>query len=186
MRKKPNLTVVPRGEQVSRVKQYILDGAQSEAARFEEQCEHLCQKCESPIEELLAVALYSYSRIMPERMLFLGTSALPKEPEFDETAFVYQQVEIGQYRVDFAIWDASLPFNHTPPRLMIVECDGHDFHEKTKEQARRDKRRDRYFQSLGYKVLRFTGSEIWADPDGVADEIFDQLARYDSWRHREQ
>jgi very-short-patch-repair endonuclease len=88
--------------------------------------------------------------------------------------------------VDLAIVDATLPFNHTPPRIMIVECDGHDFHEKTKDQARRDKQRDRFFQSKGYKVLRYAGSEIWADPEKCADEIIDELAKWDSWRNREK
>ncbi len=43
----------------------------------------------------------------------------------------------------------------------VIECDGHDFHERTKEQAQRDKKRDRELQAAGYKVFRFTGSEIW-------------------------
>lgn len=38
------------------------------------------------------------------------------------------------------------------------------YHEKTKEQAKRDKARDRYFQSLGLIVLRYTGSEIYKNP----------------------
>jgi very-short-patch-repair endonuclease len=67
---------------------------------------------------------------------------------------------------------------------MIVECDGHDFHEKTKEQARRDKQRDRFLQSRGYKVLRYTGSEIWADPTECSDEILTELAIDDDWRNR--
>lgn len=46
---------------------------------------------------------------------------------------------------------------------LVVECDGHDFHEKTKEQAKRDKSRDRDLQAAGITVLRFTGSEIYND-----------------------
>lgn len=47
---------------------------------------------------------------------------------------------------------------------MAIECDGHDFHEKTKHQAARDKKRDREIIATGLSVTRFAGSEIWADP----------------------
>jgi hypothetical protein len=50
----------------------------------------------------------------------------------------------------------------------VIECDGHDYHERTKEQAAHDRARDREMQRLGYLVLRFTGSEIWRDPIGCA------------------
>lgn len=65
---------------------------------------------------------------------------------------VEQQVQIGPYRVDFLV-TGSMPST-------IVECDGHDWHERTKEQAARDKKRDRWLQAQGHRVFRFTGSEI--------------------------
>lgn len=55
---------------------------------------------------------------------------------------------------------------------LAVECDGHDFHERTKEQAARDRSRDRRLQSAGYEVYRFTGSEIYRSPLGCARQIF--------------
>lgn len=178
---KRKFTVV--GNEPDRVEEYVQAAAQSEAVRMVETIDQLRSRCESPIEELLIAALYAQSKIAPETIFFYGCE-LTDGPDFDEASFVFQQANIGPYRVDMAIWDASLPFNHTPPRIMIVECDGHDFHEKTKAQARRDKQRDRFLVSKGYKVLRFTGSEIWADPDAVADEIINELACNDSWRNR--
>jgi very-short-patch-repair endonuclease len=59
-----------------------------------------------------------------------------------------------------------------PKRKILVECDGHDFHEKTKEQVQKDKQRDRDFLSAGIITLRFTGSEIWKNAKGCASEIF--------------
>jgi very-short-patch-repair endonuclease len=58
---------------------------------------------------------------------------------------------------------------------LIIECDGHDFHEKTKHQAARDKQRDRLLQSIGYKVFRYTGSEIHRDAISCAEEVIDTL-----------
>jgi protein containing DUF559 len=75
------------------------------------------------------------------------------------------QEKIGCYRVDFVV-EASFSDDK-----VIIECDGHDFHEKTKQQAKHDKERDRYLISLGYKVLRYTGSEIYNDFDKIEKEL---------------
>jgi hypothetical protein len=58
---------------------------------------------------------------------------------------------------------------------IAVECDGHDFHERTKEQAKKDRRRDRALQKLGVEVYRFTGSEIFAAPSLCAAEVLDAI-----------
>lgn len=70
------------------------------------------------------------------------------------------QHEVGPYRADFALFGSEIE--------VIIECDGHAFHEKTKEQAAKDKARDRFLAESGYRVLRFTGSEIWANPFACA------------------
>lgn len=75
------------------------------------------------------------------------------------------QKQIGKYQVDFLI---SATFSDTQ---VIIECDGHDFHEKTKEQAKHDKERDRWLTSQGYKILRYTGSEIYNDFDKIEKEL---------------
>lgn len=53
----------------------------------------------------------------------------------------------------------------------VVECDGHDFHERTKEQAARDRSRDRRLQAEGYRIFRFTGAELWRDPMACVKEV---------------
>jgi Protein of unknown function (DUF559) len=55
-------------------------------------------------------------------------------------------------------------------QAVIIECDGHAFHEKTPNQAQRDKERDRNLQKLGYKVFHYTGREIWQDVFKCAHE----------------
>jgi len=54
---------------------------------------------------------------------------------------------------------------------IAVELDGHDYHEKTKEQAKRDKEKDRILQTHGYLVARFTGSEVYKDPMEVIEKV---------------
>ena len=75
----------------------------------------------------------------------------------------------GKFRLDFAIIDAATD------TFVAVECDGHEFHERTKEQAQHDKARDRALTADGWRVLRFTGSEVWADPQARVREIVSML-----------
>lgn len=167
-----------------RISKMIEEAAENEAVRFSEEFYSLASHCESPIEEMLLAALFADHRVDETSIIFMGDSSPDRKFIQGETAYIYQQAKIGDYRADFLILDASMPLDLADPRWMVVECDGHDFHERTKEQARRDKRRDRYFQSIGYKVLRFTGSEIWADPEACANEVFGELQRDDAWRNR--
>lgn len=95
------------------------------------------------------------------------------------TAFIEMQVEVAGWRVDFLlhypsilVWQPGMPLHQ-----LIVECDGHDFHERTKEQAARDRSRDRIAQYQGIPILRFTGSEIWNDPMRCADEVLAFMER---------
>lgn len=82
--------------------------------------------------------------------------------------FLAPQVPVGDYRVDFVLGHTR---NYDKPHLcIVVECDGHAFHERTKEQAARDKARDRFLSTRYGKVIRFTGSEIYRDPSRCASE----------------
>jgi very-short-patch-repair endonuclease len=73
--------------------------------------------------------------------------------------------------VDFLFDD----FHENKRRLIIVELDGHDWHERTKAQATRDKKRDRALVTAGYRVLRFTGSEIYASPGECLQEVIEAI-----------
>ena len=150
-------------------------------------------RSESPIESSLGVAWYK--RCVDESCEFVigGSPKLflenvpPKTPStplhVSRYDMIMQQVEVGKYRADFILGRAALapifddtgsphPFLVRLP-MLVVECDGHDFHEKTKEQAARDKSRDREFTRLGYRVIRFSGSEIYRDAEKCIDEISD-------------
>ncbi len=72
----------------------------------------------------------------------------------------------GTYTVDFIVSQA-----HGPSARVAIELDGHEFHEKSKGQASRDKQRERAIISTGLPVLRFTGSEVFNNPRRVIGEI---------------
>ena len=54
---------------------------------------------------------------------------------------------------------------------LCVYTDGHTYHERTEEQAQRDKRIDRKLQELGFQVLRYTGKDVKENTDIIVDEI---------------
>ena len=132
------------------------------------------ERCESPIEQiLLAQFLHPNTTnewdmqchvLLPPSGL-IDHVAPPPIPGF----FLWPQIKIGPYRVDFII--AVVQHGTLEQHWTIIECDGHDFHERTKAQAQRDKARDRYLVGRGYRVLRFTGSEIYRDSAAVWEEI---------------
>jgi len=134
----------------------------TEHKEFFPQCplrEHMARECEnaciveSPIEALMDFALYlemhSYRDCYDQNFIF------NYEP----------QAKVGKYRVDFLL-------SCDNGNYVIVECDGHEYHEKSKKQAARDKSRDRDLQSKGYIALRFTGSEIYKNPFQCAEKAF--------------
>ena len=121
--------------------------------------------CESPIEEVMQVAL---TFIAVDGMLieWMRPDELAQERE-NLSVRSWWQKKIGRYRVDCLI---QINIGKTT-RSVVLEFDGHDFHERTKAQAQKDKARDRWLAASEYTVLRFTGSEIWAHPEKCAEEI---------------
>lgn len=142
-------------------------------------------RCESEIEKMLMVALFSVARAAENTTFLLSEWDFRELEKSQLGTFIEPQFKIDKYRADFRLiyvdhkpdWENKrehngqmIPGFKTVRSEILIECDGHDFHERTKEQARRDRARDREFQRLGYKVFRFTGSEIFADPIRCANE----------------
>lgn len=78
----------------------------------------------------------------------------------------------NKYRLDFAFIGRRYERTEEAGLVRIaVELDGHDFHDRTKEQASRDRRRDRFLIAHGWTVLRYTGSDVYRDPLAILDEV---------------
>ena len=116
--------------------------------------------CQSPIEVKFGIGL--------ARVAWYEIAELDGSEEFGILVKPQAPICDGKYRADFLFTDPLLPCK------MIVECDGHDFHERTKEQAAHDRRRDRDVTRAEYTVLRFTGSEIHRDAVACAREAYGQ------------
>ena len=52
-----------------------------------------------------------------------------------------------------------------------IECDGYEFHQKTKQQVEYDNQRQRDLQNEGIEIIRFSGSEVWEKPYKCVQEV---------------
>ena len=70
-----------------------------------------------------------------------------------------RQTPIGNYIADFVCFASQL----------VIELDGesHDFEERQKA----DQRRDVFFESEGFQVLRFTNEQVMSNLEGVVEAI---------------
>jgi very-short-patch-repair endonuclease len=76
---------------------------------------------------------------------------------------VRRQAPVGPYVADFAIHE----------RRLIVEVDGQ--HHFEPEGLERDRQRDEWFASQGYRVLRISTGELSDAFDGCVEEILREL-----------
>jgi very-short-patch-repair endonuclease len=148
---------------------------------------------DTEIEKLFFIALWArinFGFCEYGRLVKIENHQHPSEWEIAESPadaqpaglnlYIQRQVQLDNWRVDFVVFafDFRGRVLKSPGwRSVIVECDGHDFHERTKQQAGRDRSRDRSATTSGRDVMRFTGSELWRNPWGCAGEIIDWATR---------
>jgi very-short-patch-repair endonuclease len=132
--------------------------------------------CQSPIEQMMLAATIFTPCGYGNIPMAIWKTDLPFPPP-EKMILISPQFEFLRYKIDLAVFCQA--FSGDEIRVAI-ECDGHDFH-KTKEQLKRDRKRERVLQINGWHVLRFTGTEIWKDAElcasDVGDFIFELLER---------
>lgn len=178
------------------------DGIFTQFVRVSANYLRIIAKCESPVERILLLEMIHRFQLAAEDPLSefqeytdcLSSefnSALQRGEKIDlPELFVERQCginitpqlrvpcETGTPRVDFGLdctYDIDPADGEWKTLRYAVEVDGHEFHEKTKEQAQRDKRRDRMLVKAGFTALHFTGSEVYRSPKKVVDEIVESL-----------
>ena len=123
--------------------------------------------CESPIEQIFA---FAYNLLNLSR----------EDGDIAYSLTSQEEIVIGKkkYRADF-LFDSDIlneicdsEFNQFK---LVIECDGHEFHEKTKKQVEERNTRDMDLKKAGYDVLHFSGSQIFNDPFKCANETLDYI-----------
>jgi len=157
----------------------VLDEAQS---RFTHAVSMWRRFCESPIEEAFGLALTVDMLCLGEQIFGEDVDILCAAPDrFAElkakghigryrryAAMLVPQAVVGTYRVDFLVY---ITYNEERIAALAIECDGHEWHNVDKARATADRQRDRELTALGYRPLRFSGSELWRDPFKASHEI---------------
>lgn len=91
---------------------------------------------------------------------------------------MFPQALVDRYKVDvLLLLGPSQEGRHIKEIIipLAVECDGHEWHERTRQQAASDRARDRHLLLRGVTTIRFTGSDIHHDDLGCATECVDVL-----------
>jgi len=139
--------------------------------------------------KLSSRAMFSNDNIKsPIEKIFLTAFEIYTELENKEKIFLFEQekVQIGKklYYVDFMFkaddYLSWLVFGDKIKKhdyKLIIECDGHDFHEKTKEQVKKDNEREYDLKMAGYEVLRFSGSQIYNQPLKCARDTYNYILK---------
>lgn len=162
---------------------WAVDIAERAAAEFNERAGRIRGRCQSPIEEIMGLSIYYQLRDFVDDFdgeygkvhWMLSEYTWPDDASVPfDGIFAFQQAKIGNYAADFLFFIRDEESG--VKKWVVVECDGHDFHERTKKQAAHDRARDRWMTTEGVTVLRFTGSEIWRDPLAVGEQVCEHLA----------
>jgi very-short-patch-repair endonuclease len=149
-------------------------GAKNAAAFFE------C--CETPIERQFAIGFFLLDGWLVEPT---GSKSIRvQSPDRQWSFTVTPQSEFEDFRdsnhqlvgrVDFLL---QCEVGTGVFYKLGVELDGHEWHEKSKDQARNDRERERALlaDTALNALIRFTGSEVFRDPERAASGAINVLA----------
>lgn len=123
-----------------------------------------CEEIESPIEQIFITAFELYIKFLNKENIFLFSQHPIK-------------IDNKKYVVDFYFEeDPNVnPFN--TDKKIIIECDGHQFHQKTKEQVKKDNEREYDLKMAGYEIIRFSGSQIYNEPFKCAEDAYNYIMK---------
>ena len=93
--------------------------------------------------------------------------------------FLFPQVPINvgnkKYYSDFLFEYDEYVNNYNTDSKIIIECDGYEFHQKTKEQVQRDNEREYDLKMAGYEILRFSGTQRYKNPIKCAEDTYNYI-----------
>lgn len=160
-----------------KARQDFIDTAEEDGECFEKAVAQI----ESPIERYLCIALLAVKAFNN-----LPLRDVRDFRPLDSLAYIVgieiePQFQIDEYRVDFKISNCDMIMKDLgnsykkivgDDKSVLVECDSQEWHERTEEERRYEKARDRYLAKKGFTVFRYTGKEILENPVKIAEEIF--------------
>jgi very-short-patch-repair endonuclease len=119
----------------------------------------------SPIEQIFITAFELYMQIFNKEFIFL---------------FPQYEIRIGKkkYIADFCFMCDENVNRFNTDKKIVIECDGHEFHQKTKEQVQHDNEREYDLKMSGYEIIRFSGSQIYNEPFKCAEDTYNYIMKF--------
>lgn len=112
----------------------------------------------------LSLAAYRHSLLnsveSPIEKMFLEAVIELAPPELARLQVAHK---VASYRLDFALPEINLG----------IELDGYEYH-SSKDAFTKDRQRERYLRSIGWDIIRFSGSEIHRDVKQCVDETVER------------
>ena len=136
----------------NKVEKWLEKRGQDIKKEWMDDIEYIMPKCESPLEKLFLIE-WKYQ----SNNFYSGG----KLKEF----FIIPQYKINNYRIDFFIClDNGMiePYKYKE-NCLIIEIDSYLWHGAKPEQFAKEKERERCLQKEGYRIMRFSGREIYRD-----------------------
>lgn len=133
--------------------------------------ERMKQRVARDYEQAVRKAIDNHLVTSPIEQLFLMEWHYQRaEEKCNVTLHPQERVKTsgGTYAIDFVV---RSKVGSETRGTVAIELDGHDFHEKTKEQVAKDKKRERAIVKAGLPMLRFSGHEIWKDARACVLEV---------------
>ena len=131
--------------------------------------------CESPIEYIFVFSYIMVSLIGGVGDMF---ALIPQaQIKLKNGKVYYADFLLDSGKITGRLGRFNIPIRARETCKIVIECDGHDFHEVTKEQVARRNERDYHLKSNGFDVIRFSGSQIYNDPFKCAKEAFEYIFR---------
>lgn len=125
----------------------------------------------SPIEWILYIELLNFYKHNEEKFKNININ-FSVEPQYE-----IECENRKKYIADFLIYCGTPYDNCDKEFYLLVECDGYDFHQKTKKQVDYDNKREFDLKMEEYHILRFSGSEIYNDVSSVVQKIVDYVMK---------
>jgi very-short-patch-repair endonuclease len=121
-----------------------------------------CEGIQSPIEQIFITAFELYMQFLNKEYIFLFSQ---KEIFTNEKRYI----------VDFFFESDQYVNLFETNKKIIIECDGYNFHQKTKEQIKHDNEREYDLKMAGYEIIRFSGSQIYNEPFKCAEDTYNYI-----------
>lgn len=124
----------------------------------------MCEEIKSPIEQIFITAFDLYQLFNNKDYIFLISQ---KEIKINKKKYI----------VDFLFETDEFINKYNTTKKIIIECDGYEFHQKTKEQVQNDNEREYNLKMAGYDVLRFSGTQIYNNPIKCAEDTYNYIIK---------